>query len=149
MVTNTHFSVTFTHILPVCFFFVLLLYFTVHTHTIIVLHFQIAVTYYASFTILPVVIMHHIACCIVCVCVCTNCALPGHTTYTVCMVYRLRTHCTVHSAHLPCLLLKRNSFVCLLSPIPFNCCQIYQSVTKADVDLYKCITKLRAKNCLQ
>jgi len=99
--------------------------------------------------------MQHIAYCIICVCVCVcvcacvwvcrNCALPGHTTYTVCTVYRLRPHCTVHSAHLPCLLLKRNSFVCLLSPIPFNCCQIYQSVTKADVDLNKYITKLRVK----
>jgi hypothetical protein len=35
-----------------------------------------------------------------------------HTTYTLCMVYGLRQHCTIHSAYLPCLLLKRNSYVC-------------------------------------
>jgi hypothetical protein len=56
--------------------------------------------------------MHYMTCCIVCVH--ELCPSRTHdTTHSVCMIYGLRQQCTVLLAYLPCLLLKRDSYVCL------------------------------------
>jgi len=123
VVTNTHFSVTFTHKLLVCFFFVILdscvflvIFHCTYTYNNcaslsnccnILCIFQNSTCGNSAWYIWAIL---HVELW-VCVCVCMNCALPGHTTYTVCMVYGLRQHFTVLSAHFPCLLLKGNSFV--------------------------------------
>jgi hypothetical protein len=81
-----------------------------------------------------------------CVCV-QNCALAGHTTHNLHCLYGIWIETTLHSTFsIPSLSAPKKEQLCMsLSPIPSNCCQIYQSLTKADVDLCKCITKLWAK----